>query len=667
MKIGDGMKNIKKYCMVAGLFMGAIFCFFDFQLQSMKPSEFTFKPRRAMQPTQRLTILHKKDMVWIKTADNIIIEIPRWYIDQMKVLQLLFLHQKGKNSKNNPINASMVTSDQLTLLQIALKNAIDPIKFELFCNNLMPEEKTILVNMSSTLQAQGLLSLVMNVMYPAELGMLVSNAGVLEPVLTYLDTRVIPHIVLDNKNHVSYVLFSHKGDFIVSGATGVRNNLIVWDGESGIKQKDLVGHSLWVPCLDISPHDEYIVSGASSNINNLIVWDYAFGGKKYLVGHNAWVSCVAYSPNGKYIVSGSTGTKNNLILWNSETKEQIKILEGHPANVLCCAWSPDGHYIVSGSQAHENNLILWNIITDEKKVLVGNSGAVHCVHFSHNGDYIISGSSGNRDNLIIWDGKTGELLHKLYGHGQLVLCADFSPDDDYIISGSYESEHNLILWNAKTRKIIRVLEGHDTGVNCAQFSPDGRLIASGAYGSHNNLIIWDGTTGRRIKICQGHDKDVRSISFHPKGTSLVSGAFCQRNNLILFNIENVRVFDFIATQLNIAQARLLYRCYWAKINNVPVIIEKNDPEYQIYITLPYTVQQLMHTYFSLEILNVFEQTVQGKMKEFRLHFEKTGATYNEKIKTLKALMHESDKHSVSYKASEQLLIELEQKSAFEEI
>ena len=90
------------------------------------------------------------------------------------------------------------------------------------------------------------------------------------------------------------------------------------------------------------------------------MWNGKTGQKiKDLVGHKDSVWTVAFSPDGNYLVSGSQETKNNLILWNGKTGQKIKDLVGHKDKVYTVAFSPDSNYLVSGSWGEENNLILW--------------------------------------------------------------------------------------------------------------------------------------------------------------------------------------------------------------------------------------------------------------------------------------------------------------------
>src|SRR6266478_1225299 len=143
------MKHTKKVSAFVGACVLVTAFFVGIRLQSMKPTEFTLKSRsrrRGVQPVQQQEQpRYKSETVWVKTSDNILMEVPRWQIDQMKVLQILLVHQKGGNSKENPADASMVTSEQLASIQKALQNASDLEKFRKFYGSLSDDQQKSLL------------------------------------------------------------------------------------------------------------------------------------------------------------------------------------------------------------------------------------------------------------------------------------------------------------------------------------------------------------------------------------------------------------------------------------------------------------------------------------------------------------------------------------------
>lgn len=438
-------------------------------IDAMKPNKFTYtvksKSRQQAMPKRQIGL----ESVWVQTFDGQKVEMPKWQIDQMKALQVLFVYQKGKNSEGNPVDALMINYEDLTLMQKALTIAGNLGEFAVFCENLMPEQKAHLINAAFAVEAIGLASLLAEGNFSPEiqekLGATVP--GILEPVVGYLQNPEHSKIVLKGENDRSSqfprcALFSPNGDYILSGG---QTFLGLWDGKTGKKVK--------IP---------------ERNYGN--------------------VSCIAFSFDGKFIIAGSSTEKNNLILLNISDLNNITytLLEGHIDWVKCIAFSPDGTKIVSGGV--RGQVILWDISNVHKishTELVGHmpynshlKNFVREVAFSSDGNYIISCSDGVKNNLILWDGKTGEQIRILEGHGLTsnplfsgVSCAAFSSDGNYIISGSKGIENNLILWDGRTGDKIKILEGHKGDVFCAAFSPNSNYIISGSSGIQNNLLLWD--------------------------------------------------------------------------------------------------------------------------------------------------------------------------------
>ena len=83
-------------------------------------------------------------ITWVQTQDGDIKEIDTWKIQQMRALHLLLLHQRGKNSKDEPVNAStIIRSWPLTLVS----NAFDHLAngtFDTYYDDLKTEyDKTL--------------------------------------------------------------------------------------------------------------------------------------------------------------------------------------------------------------------------------------------------------------------------------------------------------------------------------------------------------------------------------------------------------------------------------------------------------------------------------------------------------------------------------------------
>jgi WD40 repeat protein len=630
---GVEMKHTKKVSAFVGVVVLVAMFLVGVQLHTMEPFKYTLKSRRRGAPVEQDKPRYKSEAVWVRTSDNQLLEIPQWQIDQMKVLQVLFVHQKGTNNKDNPVNASMVSSEQLVLLQKALNVAHNFEEFRKFYSSLSEDQKRILINGAAALDMQGLTSLLMTIIFPKEIQSKMGAtemevAGIIAPVVEYLQSA--ENIPLSHTGPVLSVAISPDGNRIISGAAGLDHNLILYDVSTGKEIKNLVSEIFPAPC-------------------------------------------VAFSPDGQYIITGSSRLFDNLILWDGVTGKQIKIFNQHPdMEVNYVAFSSDSHYVLAGVSSFDyiSKPILYDIKSGK---MIGDLFAkipdsMSCVAFRPDSKDIVIGSVVDpflRKNLVAYDGKTYKEIRTFVGLSQGQPCIALSSDGKYLVGATLE----LIMWDAETGKEIKVFENtQGCRINDVAFDPLGRYIAAN-YIQSDVVIVFSCETGKPVQYIK--DEHVRCITFSPDGNYLFCG--CQQG-LVKFKMIDEAVVEYIATQLNIAQARLLYRLYLAKVNKVPVILDSKDLDYQLFKTLPENVQKEVKVALPFElVLDIEEKAILEKMNKYRsslfysssLLFGKSEKTRNEKIKAVKDAMQKLEKDSGDYKACVRLLHELEQEGAFE--
>src|SRR3990170_3989866 len=285
----------------------------------------------------------KNAIVYVKTSDDKTIGVERWKIDEMKVLLVLLEHQKNMNSLNNPINATMITSEELELMSNAL-GYISLGLFQSFFYGLASEEGLLqagsisslgggklrrLVNAADRIQATGVSAFCLSYIMPdVQKQFLVPQF--IDPVIKMLP---ITHQVLaGHPNNVNTVALSPDGSKIASGGLGQQNNLMLWDisNPGVITHQVLAGNPDNVFSVAFSPDGSKIVSGCLGQRSNLIVWDISNPGAithQVLAGHPNAVFSVAFSPDGKMIVSGSNGQQSNLILHQLVAVAEEKALQ----------------------------------------------------------------------------------------------------------------------------------------------------------------------------------------------------------------------------------------------------------------------------------------------------------------------------------------------------
>jgi WD40 repeat protein len=284
--------------------------------------------------------------------------------------------------------------------------------------------------------------------------------------------------------------------------------------------------------------------------------------------------------------------------------------------------------------------------------------------------------------LVFYDSKTYKRKTKTFEGMRGKSYIAFSVDGKYLVGSD---ARRLILWNAETSEKIKIFNNPQPlfpiPLFCVAFHPSGQYVAASC---RRYVYLFSCKTGMFFKR-YGKYKKLNCIAFSPDGNYL----FCGTNkSLVVFKMIDEATLDYIATQLNLAQARLLYRLYQAKINKVPVMLDKQDADYQIYLSLPQDVQKVVKAFLTFtstldvaekevqekeKMLQEKEKTLQEKMNELRSSlfyvkghlYGKTEKMREQKIKALKDMMQKLEKDSVDYKACVKLLDELELEAAFE--
>jgi hypothetical protein len=659
------MKNNKKNWVVYTLFAGFISYLFVTSYAMEVIQKYRRKPLRIqLQPEQPR--LYKTEIVWIKTSDNQLMEIPQWQIDQMKAVQ-----QVGKNSKNNPADASMVSSKQLALIQKTLQKTSNLEQFRYFYASLSDDERKSLLAYAFTLGMQGLASLLITYMFPLEVqqqmgASLLQPAGIISPVVAYLEKQ--------ERKDRTINLWPHFED-----SQRIADVEDIWciafnpyNDEQVIIQTKGIGIKSWMPMVT------YFVGGGSVVTENIILWNVKTN-EKIELSDSGKITCIAFSPDGAYITAGTNEQFcptqqdkecNNLVLYDSKTGQKIRTFQKSAEFISCLNFSSDSNYIVAGSnkEISQNNPVVYDVKTGKPVYAFPYNLPVNCVAFNPQNNDIVVGFKGP-NNLMLFDGKTYSLKKSFKGLNNISRIT-FSPDGKCLVGAS---GNTLMLWNTETGDPIKKLTDEFSYIGCLAFSPNSEYMITGL----KTLTLWDGKTGAFLRnFDAGRSPYERFCSFSSDGRYILyNEGKAYDSNLIFSTFIDLKAHHYIANNLNIAQARFLYLLYQAKIENKPVILDDKDINYQLYITLPKNVQQLIQEFFPFKVIgsNLFERKIQERMNEYKSSlfyepgrfFGKTEKTHDEKIKSVKNEMQKLDKNSAAYEACKRLLHELELETAFE--
>gem|GEM_PF-827246 len=343
-------------------------------------------------------------------------------------------------------------------------------------------------------------------------GRLLASGQGLEVRLWDLETGMMVRTLMGHEGTVRGVAFSPDGATIASGSEDA--TVRVWDVATGTERRVLKGHAPGVLSVAFSPDGATVASG--SDDSTVRVWDVATGTERQVLkGHAQSVWSVAFSPDGATVASGSDDA--TVRLWDVATGSERRVLKGHGQSVLSVAFSPDGATVASGSL--DSTVRVWDVATGtERRVLKGHAQSVSSVAFSPDGATVASGSEDATVHL--WDIAMGFERQVLKGHAQSVRSVAFSPDGATVASSSEDS--TVRVWDVATGTERRVLKGHAPSVLSVAFSPDGATVASGSDDA--TVRLWDVATGIERQVLKGHAQSVWSVAFSPDGATVASGS-----------------------------------------------------------------------------------------------------------------------------------------------
>ena len=321
--------------------------------------------------------------------------------------------------------------------------------------------------------------------------------------------------LLSFKGHISWVhsvAFSPNGQILASGSND--QTVRLWDVNTGQCLKTLRGHTGCVQSIAFSPDGQILASG--SNDSSVRLWDVKTGQcLNLLLGHTNRLLSVFFTPDGQTLIS--SGEDSSVRLWRVHTGECLRILEIHINWVLSVALSPDGQTLATGSDG--KTVKFWDITSGECiRTLPNYNSYVWALAYTRWGSDVNHPdrqilATGSEDATIkIWDALTGECIQTLQGHRDRVWLVLFSSDGSTLLSAS--ENQTVKLWDVGTGQCLRTLEGYSNSVLSVAFSPDGQLLASS--GRDQQVRLWDAATGECLQTLQGHTNIVSSVRFAPK-------------------------------------------------------------------------------------------------------------------------------------------------------
>ncbi|HLX53698.1 MAG TPA: hypothetical protein VKR58_07140, partial [Aquella sp.] len=293
-----------------------------------EPTETSFSITEEKPPR-----FEKWQNIWIKTSDNKIIAMPEWQVDQVKVLQLLLINQKGSNSKDNPIDASNLrknngaivntSSNNLNLIKTALEASKNPKDLPIFLTSLhySPQEEgqknyNSLINTAFDLEANALSAALASEILPSDMQQII-GFSLLSPVVDYFMDKLTYKFL--SKSGASedvmpldtQIKISPNGQFILSNNRYDNNYTLLWDLDT---KKVIKNHDTNISNLHFSSTGIYIIENFADGYQ---ICDFILNEISNIYDSN----CLEFNPNDTYCLYNNINTPGiiTIIASNNDT------------------------------------------------------------------------------------------------------------------------------------------------------------------------------------------------------------------------------------------------------------------------------------------------------------------------------------------------------------
>ncbi|NET60528.1 MAG: hypothetical protein F6K47_31635 [Symploca sp. SIO2E6] len=334
-------------------------------------------------------------------------------------------------------------------------------------------------------------------------------------------------------------------------ATGVDDEVWLWE-VANIKQiLTCKGHTGWVQSLAFSPDGEILASG--SNDQTVRLWNVHTGQcLKTLRGHTSWVQSLAFSPDGEILASGSHD--QTVKLWNVHTGKCLQTLSGHSKPVIFTAFTPQGQTLVTGGE--DQTVRVWDLNTGScLRVLEIPINWVLSIALSPDGQTLTTGS--NKTTVKFWDVATGECIQTLPDYNSYVWTVAFTPDGKRLVTGSEDT--TVKIWDVATGKCLQTLQAQRNSplgnsnasrIWLVAIHPDGQSLLS--ISENQTMKLWDIPTGQSLNTVDGYSNWILAIAFSPDGHMLASSSEDQR--VRLWDIDTGQCLQTLSGHTNLVSS-----------------------------------------------------------------------------------------------------------------
>ena len=178
-----------------------------------------------------------------------------------------------------------------------------------------------------------------------------------------IETGTLRQILSGHSNVVNAVTFSPDGARLASGSND--GTVILWDPRTGVELMSLPGvdgEFYQIQSIAFSPDGKALAAGTSAR-EEIKMWDSESGAVlASLDGHSGRTETLTFSPDGHFLISGARD--DTAKLWSLPSGDMAFSLSGHQDAVNVVRMSPDGSTVLTGSA--DGTAKLWGLVLEER-------------------------------------------------------------------------------------------------------------------------------------------------------------------------------------------------------------------------------------------------------------------------------------------------------------
>lgn len=328
-----------------------------------------------------------------------------------------------------------------------------------------------------------------------------------------IETGIPVRALVGCTGYVHDVVFSPDGTKVLTGMGWAADNVArLWNLADGRLIRSYSGHSDVITSVDFSPDGTRFVTGSCDHTAR--IWNTAEGTVHSVLSglHTDWVWSVDYSPDGQRILTA--GRDGMAWLWNAETGAVIRGFYGHTDVIEAITFSPDGRIALTGS--YDRTAILWEVATGNLIYSFAHSAEVVEVAFSPDGTML---ATGDRLGVCrVWRLADYSLICTIPAHTAVLVGLRFSADNTRILTASRDGTAKI--WNISDGGLVQTFSGHKDFLSAVAVSPDGSKVLTGSMG--NCAYLWNAADGSLLWTFSGHTDEVNSVAFSRDGKRILT-------------------------------------------------------------------------------------------------------------------------------------------------